>query len=171
MWTRPRPDEYADFYRDYIRLVPDTDDLPAVALAEMETLRSLLAATSADASSRGYAPGKWSIREVVGHLADVERIMTVRALRFARGDATALPGMEQDPYVSASGHRGRSLASLLDELETVRRATVSLMRSFDAAALARGGVASGAPVTVRALCFLNVGHAIHHRKVLAERYL
>ena len=171
MWTRPRPDECADYYHAYIRLVPDGGDLPHAALGEMETLRSLLAGVSEEGSARGYAPGKWSIREVVGHIADVERIMTVRALRFARGDASPLPWMEQDPYVAASGHHGRSLDSLLDELDTVRRATVSLMRSLDEAALARGGEASGAWVSVRALCFLNVGHAIHHRRVLQERYL
>ena len=171
MWTRPRPDEYADYYRDYIRLVPEGDDLPGMALEEMETLRSVLAGVPDAAAARAYAPGKWSLCEVIGHIADVERIMTVRALRFARGDPSPLPGMEQDPYVANSGHGRRALASLLEELDTVRRASVSLMRSLDEAALGRGGEASGAPVTVRALCFLNVGHAIHHRKVLQDRYL
>lgn len=171
MWTPPRPDECADYYRNYIRLVPEGDDLPAAALQEMGTLRSLLAEVPEEASARGYAPGKWSIREVVGHIADVERIMSVRALRFARADDTTLPGMEQDPYVANSGHGARSLGSLLDELETIRGATVSLMRSFDENALGRSGEASGARATVRAICFLTVGHAIHHRKVLEERYL
>ena len=171
MWTRPRPDECADYYQGYIRLVPDGGDLPGAALQEMETLRSLLAGTSEEASAGGYAPGKWSIREVVGHIADVERIMSVRALRFARGDDTPLPGMDQDPYVAASGHGERSLESLLDELETIRRATATLMRSFDETALDRSGEASGARATVRAICYLAVGHAIHHRRVLQERYL
>ena len=79
MWTRPQPDECADYYHGYIRLVPDGDDVPTAALQEMETLRSLLADVSGEASTRGYAPGKWSIREVVGHIADVERITSVRA--------------------------------------------------------------------------------------------
>ena len=171
MWKRPRPGECADYYHGYIRQVPDGDDLPQAALEEMETLLSVLAGVSEEASARGYAPGKWSIREVVGHVADVERIMSVRALRFARGDDARLPGMEQDPYVAASGHRERHLASLLDELGTVRRATVSLMRSFDESALDRSGEASGARATVRAICYLTVGHAIHHRQVLEERYL
>ena len=137
----------------------------------MAALRSLLRGVSDKVSSEGYAPGKWSIRQVVGHIADVERIMTVRALRFARGDDAPLPGMEQDPYAAAAGHGSRELASLLDELETVRRATVSLMRSFDPAALDRGGEASGFRFTVRALCFHTVGHAIHHRLVIRDRYL
>lgn len=171
MWNPPQPDECADYYWNYIRLVPEGDDLPGSALKEMVTLRSLLAGVSEEASSRGYAPGKWSIREVVGHIADTERIMSVRALRFARGDDTSLPGMEQDPYVANSGHGARSLASLLDELETIRHSTVSLMRSFDEAALERGGEASGARATVRAICFLTLGHGIHHRKVLEGRYL
>lgn len=171
MWTRPRPDECADYYLGYIRLVPADDDLPKLALQEMETLRSVLAEVPEEASARGYAPGKWSIREVVGHIADVERIMSVRALRFARGDDAPLPGMDQDPYVANSGHARRALGSLLDELGTIRAATVSLMRSFDDNALGRSGEASGARATVRAICFLTVGHAIHHRQVLEERYL
>ena len=171
MWKTPQPGECADYYHGYIRQVPAGEDLPQAALQEMETLRSLLAGVPEEASARGYAPGKWSIREVVGHVADVERIMSVRALRFARGDESALPGMEQDPYVAASGHAERSLESLLDELETIRHATVSLMRSFDETALDRSGEASGARATVRAVCYLTVGHAIHHRRVLEERYL
>lgn len=171
MWKRPRPDECADYYLGYIRLVPEGDDLAKLALQEMETLRSLLAGVPESASALGYAPGKWSMREVIGHIADVERIMSVRALRFARGDDTALPGMDQDPYVSNSGHGARSLHSLLEELETIRHATVSLMRSFDEEVLGRSGEASGARATVRAICYLTVGHAIHHRRVLQERYL
>ena len=171
MWEKPQSGECADYYHGYIRLVPETGDLPAAALREMETLRSLLAGVPEEASARGYAPGKWSIREVIGHIADVERIMSVRALRFARGDGTSLPGMDQDPYVAASGHNGRPLGSLLDELDAVRRATASLLRTFDETALGRDGEASGARATVRAICFLTVGHAIHHRQVLEERYL
>ena len=171
MWERPGSGECADYHHGYIRLVPVGDDLPEAALQEMQTLRAVLAEVPEDASAHGYAPGKWSIREVVGHIADVERIMSVRALRFARGDASPLPGMEQDPYVASSGHGARSLSSLLDELETIRHATVSLMRSFDEVALGRSGEASGASATVRAICYLTVGHAIHHRRVLQGRYL
>lgn len=170
MWRRPGPDECAAYYRDVVEFVPG-GDLPAAALAEMEALRELLAGVSEVAASRGYAPGKWSVKEVVGHIADVERIMAVRALCFARGDGAALPGMEQDDYAAAAGHGERSLASLVDELDSVRRATVSLMRSFDEAALDRRGRASGFEFTVRALCFHTVGHAIHHRRILETRYL
>ena len=170
MWKRPEPHECARYYRDVIRLVPE-GDLPETALAEMDALRTLLTGVSDEAASRGYAPGKWSIKEVVGHIADVERIMSVRALRFARGDRSPLPGMEQEPYAAMAGHGRRSLASLLDELDSVRSATVSFMRSLDAAALERVGEASGFEFTVRALCFHTVGHAIHHRLLIRERYL
>lgn len=170
MWKRPGADECAAYYLEVIEFVP-AGDLPEAALAEMRELRELLDGMSDEAASRGYAPGKWSVKEVVGHIADVERIMAVRALRFARGDAAPLPGMEQDDYAVAAGHGKRSLDSLLDELESVRNATVSLMRSFDAAALDRRGEASGYEFTVRALCYHTVGHAIHHRRILRDRYL
>ena len=170
MWRRPGPDECSRYYRDVIHLVPE-GDLPEVAVSEMAALRRLLDGVSEEAASAGYAPGKWSPKQVVGHIADVERIMAVRALRFARGDGTPLPGMEQDPYAAAAGHDRRRLPSLLDELESVRGATVSLMHSFDPAALDRVGEASGFRFTVRALCFHTVGHAIHHRQVLRDRYL
>ena len=170
MWKRPGADECAAYYLTVIEFVPE-GDLPEVALAEMRELRALLGGMSDEAASRGYAPGKWSVKEVVGHLADVERIMAVRALCFARGDAAPFPGMEQDDYAAAAGHGKRSLPSLLDELESVRHATVSLMRSLDPAALDRRGEASGYEFTVRALCYHPVGHAIHHRRILRDRYL
>ena len=170
MWKRPGPGECAPYYRDVIRLVPD-GSLPDIALDEMDALRRLLGGISDEVASRSYAPGKWSIKEAVGHIADVERIMTVRALRFARGDRSPLPGMEQEPYAALAGHGRRSLASLLEELDSVRGATVSLMRSLDPAALDRVGTASGFRFTVRALCFHTVGHAIHHRTVIRDRYL
>ncbi len=170
MWKRPEPGECAGYYRDVIRLVPD-GDLPETAVREMAALRSLLGGAPAGAAAAGYAPGKWSLEQVVGHIADVERIMMVRALRFARGDDAPLPGMEQESYAAAAGHERRPLSSLLDELESVRGATVSLMRSFDPAALERVGEASGFRFTVRAICFHAVGHAIHHRLVIEDRYL
>lgn len=170
MWKRPQPDECARYYREVIRLVPE-GDLPEIAVAEMAALRDLLAGTSDETASRGYAPGKWSIKQVVGHIADVERIMAVRALRFARGDRSPLPGMEQEPYAAMAAHDRRSLASLLDELESVRGATVSLLRSLDEPALDRTGEASGFCFTVRAICFHTVGHAIHHRLGIRDRYL
>ncbi len=170
MWTRPGPDECAAYYQDVIRLVPE-GALPDVAVAEMDALHALLGGVSEADSRSAYLPGKWSIREVVGHIADTERVMAFRAFTFARGDRVSLPSMEQDDYARASGHGDRPLASLLEELGTVRSATVSLMRSLDPEALDRTGEASGFRFTVRALCFQTVGHAIHHRRELETRYL
>ncbi len=170
MWTRPRPEEGPDYYLRAAGRVPD-GDLPETALAEMRTLRARLAELSEDDADRAYAPGKWSVKEVVGHLSDVERVMAFRMLHFAREDRAPLPGMDQDPWAAAAGHRRRSLASLLDELDTARAATVSLLRSFGEDELGAWGEASGVRFTVRALAWFTLGHAVHHRRILEERYL
>lgn len=170
MWNRPGPEEGPKYYLRAAALVPD-GDLPETALAEMRHLRGCLAGLTDAEADRAYAPGKWSIKEVVGHVADVERIMAFRMLHFARRDSAPLPGMEQDPWAEAAGHGRRSLASLLDELDTVRAATVSLLRSFDADALDAGGEASGLRFTVRAMAWFTLGHAVHHRRILEKRYL
>ncbi len=135
-----------------------------------ETLRFLGALTEEKARHR-YAPGKWSIKEIVGHLADAERILTYRGLRFARGDATPLPGFEQDDYVQPSGADRRPLEDLLAELACVRRASLHLFRGFDADAWARRGVASDREIAVRAVPFILAGHERHHLATIRERYL
>lgn len=170
MWTRPRPGEGPDYYMRAAARVPD-GDLPETALDEMRTLRERLEGLSDKEADTAYAPGKWSVKEVVGHLADVERVMAFRMLHFARRDPAPLPGMDQDPWARAAGHRRRSLPSLLDELDTVRAATVSLLGSLDADGLGARGEASGVRFTVRALAWFTLGHAIHHRRILEKRYL
>ncbi len=170
MWTKPQPGECPPYYVGAARLVPD-GPLPEAALAEMDRLSGLLAGLSEADSKRAYAPGKWSIREVVGHITDTERVMAYRALSFARGDGAALPGMDQDEWAGAARHGERSLRSLMEELALVRGASVSLMRSLDPGQLGRRGTASGAQSTVRAICYFLVGHAAHHRTVLERRYL
>ena len=166
---RPGPDEYAPFYAPYIAAVPDGD---VVALLESQIVETaaLLRATPEDHGTFRYHPGKWSINDVVGHLADSERVFTYRALRFARGDRTALPGFEQDDYVAAAGADGRSLHELADELEVVRRSSVAFFRSLDLEAGVRRGGANGHDVTVRALAYITAGHERHHVRVLRERY-
>jgi uncharacterized damage-inducible protein DinB len=118
-----------------------------------------------------YAPGKWSIKEVVGHIMDTERMFTHRAFRFARADATPLPGYEQDDYVRAGNFGNRSLKDLIDEFELVRRATISMLRSLDEEAWLRRGVANDNEVTVRALAYILAGHETHHMGIIRERYL
>ena len=117
-----------------------------------------------------YAPGKWSVKEVLGHLCDTERIYAYRALRFARNDATPLPGFEEDDYVPAGRFDARPLRDLLDEWQAVRSATLALYRGLDGDALLRRGVANGNLISVRAMAWLAAGHALHHLGVLRERY-
>lgn len=170
-FPRPADDEYAPFYAGYVaRLAPDADALERLVW-QREAFVVFLDGIPATLHGHRYAEGKWSIREVVGHLADAERIMAYRLLRVARGDATPLPGFEEDDYVRAGGFDGRTLASLVREWEAVRRATLELVRSLDAEAAARRGVANGNPVSARALAWIIAGHVEHHREILAERYL
>jgi uncharacterized damage-inducible protein DinB len=167
---RPDASEYAPFYHGYVSAVPDGD---LVALLR-EGGREMRAALSAVPEERGgfrYAEGKWSIRDVIGHMIDAERIFTYRALRIARGDATPLPGFEQNDYVAAAGSNSRTIASLVEELAAVRESTVQLFQSLPDDAWVRRGVASGKEISVRAMAYIVAGHARHHFSVLRERYL
>ena len=143
---RPQADEYAPYYGNYIGRVPDGDLLAQLSTQLGETLKLIQAIPEARGTHR-YAPGKWSIKEVIGHVSDTERIMSYRALRIGRGDATPLPGYEQDDYVPAGGFDARTLADLALELAAVRQATIHLFRHFDAEALTRRGTASDRPFT------------------------
>lgn len=168
--VRPAADEYAPFYAGYVARVPD-GDVVAQMERQIEEVRALLAPLSAEQAAHRYAPGKWSIREVVGHLADAERVMAYRALRFARGDRTPLAGFDENAYVPESGAERRTLASLLDELAAVRAASVALFRGLPAEAWERDGEANRHRVTVRALAWIIAGHELHHLALLRERYL
>jgi uncharacterized damage-inducible protein DinB len=168
----PRPDasEYDPFYHRYVAAVPEGELLELLRTSLGETLALLDEVGEARAGHR-YAPGKWSVREVVGHLADTERVMAYRALRIGRGDATPLPGFDENAYVAAAGFDRRRLDELADELAHVRVATLDLFGGMDGEALGRRGTASGAPVSVRALAWIVAGHEIHHRRIVRERYL
>jgi hypothetical protein len=166
---RPEPDEIPSHYVGYIKRVPESDPVMVCASQIEETAELLRKLSDTDAMYR-YAQGKWSIKEVVGHLADTERIMSYRALRIARGDATPLPSFDENAYVPPAKFDGRSLTDLVGELRTVRAATLALLRSFDADAWLRRGTASGKPVSVRALGFMIPGHERHHIEVLRTRY-
>jgi DinB superfamily len=167
---RPQPSEHAPYYGRYIALVPD-GDLFALYGAETAATRAVLGGISEQRSLHRYAPGKWSLRESLLHLADTERIFAYRALRFARGDQQPLPGIEAPDYVAPSAADSRSFASLVAEYEAVRGATVALFENLPAAAWDRGGIASDWPFTVRALAYIILGHDIHHRKIFVEKYL
>jgi hypothetical protein len=166
---RPEADEIPSHYAGYIQRVPETDPV-IVCASQIEDTAGLLRGLSDTDALYRYGRGKWSIKEVIGHLADTERIMTYRALRIARGDTTPLPSFDENAYVPVAKFDARSLADLVGELRTVRAATLALMRTFDEDAWRRRGTASGKPVSVRALGFMIPGHERHHVEVLRTRY-
>ncbi len=166
---RPKPNEYQEYYGSYVDAVP-AGSVHDLLEAQAADLRRRLQANPGKADYR-YAEGKWTVKEVLGHIIDTERVFTYRALTMARGDRQALPGMDQDAFAALARYRERELLSdILPEYLAQRAATRSLFASFDAEALDRTGTASGFEFTVRALCHIVVGHQAHHMKVLRELY-
>lgn len=168
--SRPDSTEYAPFYAGYVSHVPEGDILTILEQGA-QTTASLLTGLSPSQADFRYAPGKWSVKEVLGHIADAERIFAYRALRFSRGDQTPVPGFEQEGYIQHGNFGARTLSDLIAEFATVRQATLFLFRNLDDAAWRRKGTASGAEVSVRALAYITAGHEIHHREILRTRYL
>ncbi len=166
--ARPAPDEFAPYYGRYIDLVKD-DVLRALRENGDET-RRLLAPLSDTKADFRYAPGKWSVKEVIGHLTDGERVFAYRALRFARNDETPLPGFDENHFVEESRFSKRTLPSLLDEFRAVRAASIALFENLDEAAWNRAGTANDVRMSVRAIAFTIAGHELHHRNILVERY-
>lgn len=167
---RPDPSEYDAFYETYVSKVGAGNviaTLRETGARAAEIFRSI----PADRLDHRYAEGKWSVREVIGHMIDAERVFSYRALCFARGDRTPLPGMDQDVFMERAAFDRRDHESLCDEFEHLRAANVALFSSFSDEALDRDGVASDARVSVRALLHIIAGHVIHHLHVLQERYL
>jgi hypothetical protein len=167
--TRPSRSEYAEPYAGYVAAVPD-GDIVLTLEREGERLLQLLREVPHDRLDYAYAPGKWTLREVVVHVSDAERVFASRALRFGRGDATPLPGFDQEAWLPHAHAGQRRWEDLLDEFRVVRSASLHLFRSFAPEDWARTGIASGYPVTVRALAWIVAGHELHHRRVLEERY-
>jgi uncharacterized damage-inducible protein DinB len=169
--ARPQPGEYAGpMQGGYIaRVKGEIDPLPALE-AQRDQFVAQLRPLSDDSAAHRYAPGKWTIKQLVGHLTDAERIFAYRLLRIARGDQTPLPGFEENDYAAAGGSDARSIADLIDEWTSVRAATLTLVRSIDGDGWNRRGTASNAPISARALVYLILGHTDHHRGILEERY-
>lgn len=167
--ARPADTEYNRYFQPYVEEVPDGDLLVTLAEQRDSTAAVLAGIPDAKAGFR-YADGKWSIREVIGHVADAERVFAYRALRFARGDSTALPGFDENAWMPEAGFDSRSLADVAAELRAVRESTLALFRSFSADAWLRSGGASGHSVSARALAWILAGHERHHMRILAERY-
>jgi hypothetical protein len=167
---RPAADEHDPYYASYVARVPDGDLLETLERAGASLL-TLLRAVPREREQYRYEPDKWSIRDLVGHCIDGERVFAYRALAFARGDANPLPGFEEDEWARVSTAGDRPLAELCADWGAVRAATIRLLGSLDDAALDRVGSANGQPITVRAIGWIIAGHAAHHRAVLEERYL
>jgi len=168
--TRPSPGEFMPYFGTYIDRVPDGD---VIALLEsgIGTTRKLLDPVSEERGGYRYAEGKWSLKEVLGHMSDTERIFGYRMLTFARGDAGPLPGFDENAYTPAQESDRVPFALLLDEFVAVRAATLALLRVLPPAAWERQGVASKHPLSARAAAWIIAGHEIHHRGVIGERYL
>ena len=167
--TRPGADEFAPYYGTYVNKVPEGDVVRYLETQLRET-RALLATIPEGRGNHRYAEGKWSIKEVIGHLCDAERIFAYRALRFARNDQSPLASFDENAYVPAGQFDKRTMASLVDEFAQVRDATLALVRTLDETAAGRRGPASGKEVSVRALVYIIAGHVAHHVGVLRERY-
>lgn len=168
----PRPDasEFSSFYAGYVARVPDGDIVGTLA-RQVDDTAALVRGLSESQGDFRYADGKWSIKEVIGHLADTERVMAYRAARAARGDATPLPPFDENLWVANAGFGARTLADLVAELRAVRAATVAFFAPLTGEEAARRGVASGHEITARALAWIIAGHERHHAAILKERYL
>ncbi len=168
---RPSPEDAAPYYQGYIEQVSNDGEIVDLLAAQLDDELAFLASIPEDRGDFCYAPGKWTVKEVLGHMADAEWIFTYRALRFARGDTTPLPGMEQDEFVAGANFEQRTVASLTEELRNLRAANLVLFRSFDDEILERRGTASDCPFSVRAQLYILCGHVVHHVRVLKESYL
>lgn len=169
--TRPAPDEFAPYYGTYVKRIADDEEILTVLAEQHAGVPERLGRVPEGRGDHRYAPGKWSVKEVVGHLSDSERIFAYRALRFARGDTSALPGFDENEYVPRMAAANRTLGDVVAEWGDVRQATLALFRHLPEEGWHRRGVASGSLVSVRALAFIIGGHVRHHLGVLEERYL
>jgi len=167
--VKPTPDEYPAAFQAYVGPV-EVSRGPELLLTQPDRLGTRLGGLSEAAALARYAPGKWSVKEVIGHLSDVERVMSYRLLRIARGDATPLPGFDENEYVAGAGFDRRPLMDLLDDFRAVRGSTATLVEGLPTQAWVRRGSMSGLPVSARALFYITVGHVEHHGRILRERY-
>ncbi|HSD62187.1 MAG TPA: DinB family protein [Ignavibacteriaceae bacterium] len=166
----PEPNEYAAYYSGYIKNIPPDANIIEYLENGRDALQSLISSIPEAKGIFSYAEGKWSIKEVFGHLADSERIFAYRALCIARKESKSLPGFEQDDYVREANFNNRSFQSFADELLHLRNSNISLFKSFNAAELLSRGVANNKEFSVRAFLYIIAGHEIHHLKILKEKY-
>lgn len=166
---RPQPDEYAVFYKKYIDTV--SENVIAELDHQANSFPTFLKSIMPDKATYAYAEGKWTIKELVGHMIDTERIMSYRMLTISRNDKTALPGFEENDYVANAHFADRTLDSLAEEFATLRKANMFLIKSFNDEEVQRRSLANGSPISVLALIYILAGHLNHHRSIIEERYL
>ena len=162
--------EYSDFYKSYIQALEDVELIEELEISLHDFIR-FVQNIPMDKFDYRYAEGKWTIKEIIQHLIDSERVFSYRALRISRNDKTPLPGFDENEYVANSNGNMRNLQGLLTELAVVRQATLSLFNSFSQEQLARIGIANNSDISVRAIGFIIIGHQKHHQKIFSERYL
>ena len=167
---RPEPNEFAPYYNTYVSLIEDHAVMPVLD-AQAGDIRGMFSGVPEERGAFAYAEGKWTIKELLSHLIDGERIFAYRILRISRGDKTPIEGFEQDDYIETSNANNRSFADLLDEFDHERRANLLLVKNLTDEASHRMGTASNNPVSVRALVYIMAGHVTHHINILQERYL
>ncbi len=167
---KPGQSEFAVYYSKYVSLVAEKDVVAAIEY-QIDDTTSLLEGLSEETGTFRYAEGKWSVKELIGHVIDTERIFAYRALRIARDDRTPIEGFEQDEYIQNADFDNRTIISLCREFEALRRSNILMLNSFSEAEWLRMGTASGNAVSVRALAYIIAGHELHHIKILRERYL
>lgn len=167
---RPKSNEYAEYFGRYVDRVPDGDIIETLA-AQLDSFLALVRGIGADKGGHRYSPGKWSIKEVFGHIVDCERWFSTRAMAFSRNDKTPLPSFEHAEYVRGANFDSRLLDDLSEEFEHLRKSALVLFRSFDEEIWRRRGTAGGNEFTVRAIPWVMAGHLDHHKNVLLEKYL
>jgi hypothetical protein len=167
---RPSSGEFSPSHAPYVALLPD-GDIQSFLASQLPRVADFFGGMTEKRGAYRYAPDKWSVKEVLGHVCDTERIMSYRALRFARGDDTPLAGFDENLYAPAAGAGARTIADLADEFSAIRGATLALFRGLPAGAWLREGSANGAPASVRGLAWVIAGHVEHHLAIIRERYL
>ncbi|MFX3673560.1 MAG: DinB family protein [Paenisporosarcina sp.] len=170
MIKKPLNEEYPDYYHAYISMVSE-GSLKEILINQLKELTVLLSDVQETQANYRYADGKWTLKEVVGHMMDTERIMSYRLLRIARGDKTPLAGFNEELFVEGASFHTRSLSDLIEEFIGVRHSTVALVRGLAEEDWSRSGFANDTEITVRAIAYIIAGHELHHAKIIKEKYL
>ena len=168
--NKPKPNEYAPYFQNYINSAPEENIVKSLEDQLSESVSYYDSLNESEFDFR-YAPGKWSIKEVIIHILDTERIFNYRALRFARKDTTPLPGFEQDDYINSTDWINYSIKSIIEEYELVRKHTIVLFNNMTKEMLIQSGISSGMKLSVRAIPFIIAGHERHHLNVIKSKYL